>query len=155
MKWISLYFLQISDNVGVCCFIFLSENHTQEPFIWQTCTICGIMGGTLYFTSLVFLVSQVRVLGLIPLLQQFLSVKAMMWKGSFIQVTRTRNMKGTEHEICKDYWRCAQVQQRSWSLQEEKKEGFLVVSTESKALVVSKDWQDASQKSLGNAENRL
>lgn len=64
-------------------------------------------------------------------------------------------MKGTEHEICKDYWRCAQVQQRSWSLQEEKKEGFLVVSTESKALVVSKDWQDASQKSLGNAENRL
>lgn len=47
------------------------------------------------------------------------------------------------------------MQQRSWSLQEEKKEGFLVVSTESKALVVSKDWQDASQKSLGNAENRL
>lgn len=79
------------------------------------------MGGILYFTSLVSLVSQVKVLELIPLLQQFLSVKAMMWKGNFMQVTRTRNMKGTEYMICEDYWRFAQMQQRSWSLEEEKK----------------------------------
>lgn len=36
-----------------------------------------------------------------------------------------------------------------------KKKGFLVVSTENKALVVRMDCQDASQKSLGNAESRV
>lgn len=37
----------------------------------------------------------------------------------------------------------------------KKKKGFLVVSTENKALVVRMDCQDASQKSLGNAESRV
>lgn len=120
MNWVFLYFLQISDNVGVCCFMFLSENHTQEPFIWQTYAVCGIMAGTLYFTNLVSLSSQVKVLELIPILQQFLSVKTMTWKGDFIQVTHTRNMKVTEKKVFQDYWMSAQVQQRSWSLEKEK-----------------------------------
>lgn len=101
--------------------MFLSENHTQEPFIWQTYAVCGIMAGRLYFTNLVSLFSQVKVLELIPILQQFLSAKTMTWKGDFIQVTHTRNMKVTEKKkVFQDYWMYAQVQQRSWSLEKEK-----------------------------------